>query len=95
MPDDDQLTLRGGICGCATKAMPSSPKSARQTAFHVATAFGSWPRSSEPTLAAVAVTIDPIMKPVFGTPTGSGVLPTGGIATQTPTAKTFGKAALR
>ena len=33
---------------------------------------------------AVAVTIDSIMKPVFGTPTGTGVLPTGGIATQTP-----------
>ena len=39
-PDDDQLTLRGGICGWATKAMPSSPKSARQTAFQVATALG-------------------------------------------------------
>ena len=31
------------------------------------------------------------MKPVFGTPTGTGVLPTGGIATQTPTAKISGK----
>ena len=46
LPCDDQLTLRGGICGCATKAMPSSPKSARQTAFQVATACGSSPRSS-------------------------------------------------
>ena len=46
-------------------------------------------------LRAVAVTIDSIMKPVFGTPTGTGVLPTGGIATQTPTAKISGKAGLR
>ena len=30
------------------------------------------------------------MKPVFGTPQGTGVGPTGGIATQTPTEKTFG-----
>ena len=45
--------------------------------------------------SAVAVTIDSIMKPVFGTPTGSGVLPTGGMATQTPIAKMFGKAGLR
>ena len=44
---------------------------------------------------AVAVTIDSIMKPVFGTPTGTGVLPTGAIATQTPIAKMFGKAGLR
>ena len=35
------------------------------------------------------------MKPVFGTPTGSGVLPIGGMATQTPTAKTFWKVGLR
>ena len=46
-------------------------------------------------LRAVAVTIDSIMKPVFGTPTGTGVLPIGGIATQTPTAKISGKAGLR
>ena len=46
-------------------------------------------------LAAVAVTIDSIMKPVFGTPTGSGVLPTGGMATQTPMPKTFGNFGLR
>ena len=44
---------------------------------------------------AVAVTIDSIMKPVFGTPTGTGVFPIGGIATQTPTAKISGKAGLR
>jgi hypothetical protein len=41
-------------------------------------------------LCAVAVTIDSIMKPVFGTPQGTGVGPIGGIATQTPTAKMFG-----
>ena len=37
----------------------------------------------------MAVTIDSIMKPVFGTPTGTGVLPTGGMATQTPMPKTL------
>ena len=35
------------------------------------------------------------MKPVFGTPVGSGVFSTGGIAMQTPTPKMFGKRALR
>ena len=39
---------------------------------------------------AVAVTIDSIMNPVFGTPTGTGVVPIGGIATQTPMPNTFG-----
>ena len=34
--------------------------------------------------------MDSIMKPVFGTPTGTGVLPTGGMATQTPMPNTFG-----
>ena len=34
-PSTDQLTLRGGICGCARKATPVSPKSARQIAFQV------------------------------------------------------------
>ncbi len=46
-------------------------------------------------LRAVAVTIDSIMKPVLGTPTGTGVLAIGGIATQTPTEKMSGKAVLR
>ena len=41
-------------------------------------------------LWAVAVTMDSIMKPVLGTPTGTGVGPIGGIATQTPTAKISG-----
>ena len=36
MPVLNQLTLRGGICGRATKAAPVSPKSARQMAFQVA-----------------------------------------------------------
>ena len=87
MPDDDQLTFRGGIWGCATKAIPPSPKSARQTAFQVPTLSGSLPRTMLPMLWAVAVTIDSIMNPVFGTPQGTGVGPIGGIATQTPTAK--------
>ena len=42
----NQLTLRGGICGSATKAAPVSPKSARQIAFHVPTFSGSAPSSS-------------------------------------------------
>ena len=45
-------------------------------------------------LCAVAVTMDSIMKPVFGTPTGTGVGPIGAMATQTPTAKTLGKVGL-
>jgi hypothetical protein len=44
---------------------------------------------------AVAVTMDSIMKPVLGTPTGTGVAPTGAMATHTPTAKMLGKAGLR
>ena len=44
---------------------------------------------------AVADTMDSIMKPVFGTPTGRGVLPTGGIATQTPMEKMLGNFGLR
>ncbi len=36
---------------------------------------------------AVAVTMDSIMKPVFGTPVGTGVADTGAIATPTPIAK--------
>ena len=35
-------------------------------------------------IGAIAVTIDSIMNPVLGTPTGTGVGPTGGMATQTP-----------
>ena len=35
------------------------------------------------------------MKPVFGTPTGTGVAPVGAIATQTPTLNTFLKVGLR
>ena len=45
--------------------------------------------------AAVAVTMLSIMKPVFGTPQGTGVGPIGGIATQTPTAKILGYFGLR
>ena len=36
------MTLRGGICGCATKATPVSPKSARHTAFQVGCALTGW-----------------------------------------------------
>jgi hypothetical protein len=77
------------------EAMPVSPKSARQIAFQVGCADGVSPLSSAPIFIAVAVTIDSIMNPVFGTPTGTGVAPTGAIATQTPIAKTFGNAGLR
>ena len=38
-------------------------------------------------LRAVAVTIDSIINPVFGTPVGTGVAATGGMATPTPTPK--------
>ena len=46
-------------------------------------------------LSAVAVTMDSIMKPVFGTPVGTGVALTGAMATHTPIEKMFGKAGLR
>ena len=64
VPLADQLTLRGGICGWATKATPPSPKSARQTAFQVARAMGRSPRSRLSMFTAVAVTIDSIINPV-------------------------------
>lgn len=37
-----------------------------------------------------ALTLDSIMYPVLGAPVGTGVASTGGIATQTPTAKMLG-----
>jgi len=58
-------------------------------------ATGVWPLSNEPMFLAVAVTIDSIMNPVFGTPTGTGVAPTGAIATHTPIAKIFEYSGLR
>ncbi|EWS64803.1 hypothetical protein Y695_01956 [Hydrogenophaga sp. T4] len=61
LPSLNQLTLRGGICGSATKAAPVSPKSARQTVFQVAWCVGSLPSSSSRMLCAVAVTMDSIM----------------------------------
>ena len=76
-PLDAQLTLRVGIWCWATKATPLSPKSARQTAFHVARDFGCSPLNKAPIFRAVAVTIDSIMNPVFGMPTGTGVGPLG------------------
>ena len=56
---------------------------------------GFSPCTEPPMLCAVAVTMDSIMKPVLGTPTGTGVGPIGGIATQTPMAKTLGNVGLR
>ena len=61
LPFLDHVTLRGGICGSATKAAPVSPKSARQTAFQVASAIAGLPAISATILAAVADTIDSIM----------------------------------
>src|SRR6266581_457932 len=61
LPSENQFTLRGGICGRATKAAPVSPKSARQTAFQVARSSGSRPSSWLRMLCAVAATIDSIM----------------------------------
>src|SRR5690606_21583032 len=46
LPARLQVTLRGGICGSATKAMPVSPMSARQMAFQVACAVAGSPASS-------------------------------------------------
>src|SRR3990167_8862179 len=43
LPFLNQLTLRGGICGSATKAAPVSHMSARQMAFHVAVAVAGVP----------------------------------------------------
>ena len=54
----------------------------------MASAFGSSPRKRAE-FRAVAVTMDSIMKPVLGTPTGTGLGPTGGMAMQTPTPKDF------
>src|ERR1017187_2557391 len=82
LPFLDQVTLRGGICGSATKA-------ARHTAFQVASASAGLPAISATILAAVADTIDSIMYPVLGAPVGTGVTSTGGIATHTPTELIF------
>ena len=79
-----QVTLRGGICGKATKATPVSPMSARQIAFQVASAAAGAPAMADWMLRATAVTIDSIMKPVLGAPVGTGVASTGGMATHTP-----------
>src|SRR5690606_4781385 len=90
LPARLQVTLRGGICGSATKAMPVSPMSARQMAFQVACAVAGSPASSARMFCAMAVTIDSIMNPVLGAPVGTGVASTGGIATHTPRACTLG-----
>ena len=67
----------------------------QMAAFHVGRALTGSPFSNAPMLCATAVTMDSIMKPVFGTPTGTGLEPIGGMATQTPMAKMSGKAGLR
>src|SRR5690606_20761522 len=81
-----QVTLRGGICGSATKATPVSPMSARQIAFQLASTVPGLPAMSAWMLRATVVTMDSIMKPVFGAPVGTGVASTGGMATHTPSA---------
>jgi hypothetical protein len=50
-------------------------------------------RSKDARQSRTLVSLTPIrVKPIFGTPHGTGVGPTGGIATQTPTEKMFGNA---
>lgn len=70
-------------------------ESPRPTAFPVPSAPGLRPARRSERLAAIAVAMLSLMKRVFGTPTGTGVGPTGGMATQAPSAKMFGKAGLR
>ncbi|MNW20968.1 hypothetical protein D3C71_2216250 [compost metagenome] len=53
--------MRGGICGMETKATPLSPKSARQSAFQVASSVGSFPSRMARMLWAAAVTMVSIM----------------------------------
>ena len=61
MPFLNQLTLRGGICGMATKAAPVSPMSARQIAFQVPLAVAGCPAISLAMLCTIAVTMVSIM----------------------------------
>src|SRR5690606_10112751 len=61
LPFFDHVTLRGGICGMATNAIPVSPMSARQIAFQVAVAVGCSPPSSAAMLRTIAATIDSII----------------------------------
>src|SRR5665811_2600308 len=76
VPSENQFTLRGGICGIATNATPPSPKSARQTAFQVASLSAGRPFNSAWMLSTVAVTMDSIIYPVLGVPVGIGVAST-------------------
>lgn len=61
LPFLNQFTLRGGICGSATKAAPVSPMSARQMAFQVAWVSGFSPFSSASMLCTMALTMVSIM----------------------------------
>jgi hypothetical protein len=83
LPWLDQLTLRGGIWGWATKhaAIAEIGKAHRVPARHF---IGLAPVQFGGDVVATAVTMLSIMKPVLGTPTGTGVGPMGGIATHTP-----------
>jgi hypothetical protein len=81
LPWLDQLTLRGGICGWAQRRhrrnRQGTPRSSSGLIGLAAVDLGG-------ELWATAVTMLSIMKPVLGTPTGTGVGPMGGIATHTP-----------
>jgi hypothetical protein len=83
LPWLDQLTLRGGICGWATKARRHRRN--RQGTPRSSSGFiGLAPVDLGGDVVATAVTMLSIMKPVLGTPTGTGVGPMGGMATHTP-----------
>ena len=57
----NQFTLRGGICGSATKAAPVSPMSARQIAFQVPLAVAGGPQFVRDVVRDRAVTMVSIM----------------------------------
>ncbi len=61
LPFFAQVTFRGAICGSATKAIPVSPMSAKQMAFHVAVSFLASFSISALMLCTEADTIDSII----------------------------------
>jgi hypothetical protein len=61
LPFFAQVTLRGGICGIATKAAPVSPISAIQTAFQVGILEGAFLLIMSSILCTTAATIDSII----------------------------------